>query len=636
MNETGAAATEPERAASLDEAAWRAQVYRGDVPQLTVRAVAVGSLLGFFLSFANVYIGLKTGWFLGVNLTACILTFAWSRATTRLGLARTPLSLLESACAVSTASSAGYATGNMVISALPAMLLLSVTEASPRGTQLPWTVIAAWVFCLAALGVAFAIPMKRSMVNDPSLPFPSATAAAATLQGLHSRGAEAVKRARALFFAAAAAALVPLLKDLEVRKVGVDAATGAPVREALFPSQSNVFDGLGALFAEPLHRMRWAGPPGLHPGGRPFELSDYLVKLDHGVALVFVGSLVGLRVTGWMVIGGLVFAGVITPAALGVAGASSLAHAALVPGTAWKEIGIWIGAPLLVSASLVGVAARWRVAGRALAAMVPDGRPRPKDDLEVPARWFVVGALSVAMTFGLAFVASRVTAESDVSPGGALGKLMQLTHGLLFPQSAVANLQTAAITAGASLASADLLGDLRCGRLLGAHPRRQFVAQALGIFTGTLASTLAYLLLVPDASALLGTASHPPAFPAIGAQQWKAVAEVMTHGIGSLHPVARALLPWGAVVGAVLGIAEVLVPPSRRRWVPSSVGLGLGLLLPFFFPLAMFLGAVAAAVITAIDARWAERYLVPIAAGGIAGEGVVGVLVQAANNLLLR
>ena len=113
----------PETVAEMDEEEWYARAYRANAPQLTLRAVAIGTVLGFFLAFTNVYIGLKTGWFLGVNLTACILTFAIANVLP--GPNR--MSILESTCAVSTASSAGYATGFLAVTAAPAMLLLSVT-----------------------------------------------------------------------------------------------------------------------------------------------------------------------------------------------------------------------------------------------------------------------------------------------------------------------------------------------------------------------------------------------------------------------------------------------------------------------------------------------------------------------------
>src|SRR5258708_29419282 len=113
-----------------------------------------------------------------------------------------------------------------------------------------------------------------------------------------------------------------------------------------------------------------------------------------------------------------------------------------------------------------------------------------------------------------------------LTPFGTLVKLTQHWYGLLFPQSYVANLMTASITAGASGSAADLLTDLKSGYLLGAHPRRQFVAQFLGIFVGTGASVLGYYLLVPDATVLTGRAGQAPQFAAPSAQQWKAVAEI--------------------------------------------------------------------------------------------------------------
>jgi len=60
------------------------------------------------------------------------------------------------------------------------------------------------------------------------------------------------------------------------------------------------------------------------------------------------------------------------------------------------------------------------------------------------------------------------------------------------------------------------------------------------------------------------------------------------------------------------------------------------MVLPFFYPLAMFAGALFGTIATAWKKDWAEKYLVAIAAGGIAGESIVGVIVQALNNFVLH
>src|SRR5882757_309590 len=217
----------PEEVDALDEDAWYARAFRGDaVPQLTVRAVLMGSAIGFALAFSNLYIGLKVGWFLGVTLTACIVSFSVWTALLKINVARTPMSILENNCMQSTASSAGTTTCSMVMTAAPALLLLSVTREQPSGENIPWPVLASWIAFTALLGVMIAIPMKRSMINQARLKFPSGTAAAVTLQSLYNHGAEALRKGRAMLYAALLSGASPLLTDLNARR-------GAPLLPAV-------------------------------------------------------------------------------------------------------------------------------------------------------------------------------------------------------------------------------------------------------------------------------------------------------------------------------------------------------------------------------------------------------------------
>jgi uncharacterized oligopeptide transporter (OPT) family protein len=313
---------------------------------------------------------------------------------------------------------------------------------------------------------------------------------------------------------------------------------------------------------------------------------------------------------------------------------------------------------------------QWRTIVRALMGLgskaapvgdAPQGSGRAAVDpasVEVPTSWFVVGMgmatvgilgiawlafgipphlglLAVFMTFFLALVACRATGETDITPGGAMGKIMQLTYGILMPQSTTANLMTAGITSGAGLASADLLNDLKTGYLLGANPRRQFVAQFAGIFTGTVASILGYFLLVPNARVLMGEGDKPPVFPAPGAQQWKAVAELFKVGLSNLHPMAQQAIVVGVMIGVTLALLEFFLPKKIKSWLPSATGLGLGLLLPFFSSFSMLVGALIAWAYQKKSAVQAERFVVPVASGVIAGESIIGVIVAGLNNFLL-
>ena len=126
----------PDQVLEMSEVEWYQQVYRGDeVPQLTLRAVIIGSFLGFFLAFTNLYIGLKTGWGLGVAITACILAYAMSNLMVKTGISKTPMTILETNCMQSTASSAGYATGGTMVSAIAAARRNLSSYMSRSGTE---------------------------------------------------------------------------------------------------------------------------------------------------------------------------------------------------------------------------------------------------------------------------------------------------------------------------------------------------------------------------------------------------------------------------------------------------------------------------------------------------------------------
>ncbi len=637
----------PDQVLEMDEKTWYEKIYRGEsMPQFTLRAVLMGSMLGFFLAFTNLYIGLKTGWGLGVAITACILSFAIWNVFLKIGLAKTPMTILETNCMQSAASSAGYATGGTMVSAIAALVMLSATPANPAGEHLPVPVLVAWTFFLAVLGTVLAIPMKRNLINHERLKFPSGTAAAVTLQSLYSEGEEAIQKARALLYSALFGAAFPILLELPLVR-GEDGE-----RKPLLPADSPIFDWLPARGSHVVDGKTEA-----------FKPSDWTLVLDHNPVMIAAGAIVGLRVSLWMLFGGLALAYVVGPPAyeyLWTSGTGVELRAATAPYKAWKEIGIWLGVPIMVSSGLLGFAFQWKTIVRALQGLRKKQAPGENEALvartEVPFSWFAIGGslsgagviwtahayfdvpwfyglLAVGMTFLLALVACRATGESDITPVGAMGKIMQLTYGVLIPQSTTANLMTASITASAAGSAADLLNDLKSGYLLGANPRRQFLAQFAGIFSGTAATVTGFYLLVPDATALNGVGDQAPKFPAPAAQAWKAVAEVFRMGFENMHPMHRQAILAGAVIGLVLFLLEAALPKARK-WLPSATGIGLGLILPFQYPLAMVIGAGIAWAWTRKNKAQCEAYLVPLSAGVIAGVSIMGVVVAILNTLM--
>jgi uncharacterized oligopeptide transporter (OPT) family protein len=587
-----------------------------------------------------------------VALTACIVSYGLWTVFERSGLVSTQMTVLENNCMQSTASAAGYSTGSTIVSAIPALLMLSATPENPGGQHMPWPTLAAWTICIAGLGVTLAIPMKRNMINRERLKFPSGTAAAVTLHSLYSAGDTALRKARVLALTAAGCAAFPLA--LELQLLGVYDADGKLTgREPLLPASTNVLDFLPSVGGKTVDGVFTA-----------FKPSDWTVTFDHNPVMLAAGMIMGLRVTIWMLVSAVLLAWVIGPFGweqewLNPA-TGAITKATTAPHKAWKEIGIWLGVPIMVSSSLLAFAMQWRTIVRAVQGMAGghnDDHPMAKD-VEVPASWFAWGIgifgtatvalavfdagvpvlyaiLAVVMTFALSLVACRATGESDITPIGAMGKMVQLTFGVLMPQSITANIMTANITSNAAISSADLLNDLKSGYLLGASPRRQFAAQGAGIFTGTIATVVGFRLLVPDATVLNGTDTMPAKFPAPAAQSWKAVAELFKHGLDGMHPIYQQAMVVGLVIGAVLVILETAAPAKVRGWLPSATGLGLGMILPFQYPLSMFLGALIAWFWTSRSPKSAEEYLIPVASGAIAGVSLMGVLVAFFNNIVL-
>ncbi len=582
---------------------WFRTVYQGDrVPQLTWRSVIMGALIGGFMSLSNLYVGLKTGWGLGVAITACILSYAiWTSLHTLFPkIFKTQMSILENNCMQSCASSAGYSTGDTMVSAVAAYLIIT-------GTHMSWGVLTLWTICLAALGVFMAIPMKRQMINVEQLKFPSGMAAAETLKSLHSHGAEAMKKAKSLGLA------------------GLFGGVLAIVRDALAWLPSHIpFPGSIA--------------------GR--SLSSWTINFDLSGVMIAAGALVGMRVTISMMIGATLTCAVLAPwmTSIGAIDAAALADSPYRAIVGWST---WMGASIMVASGLTMFAMEWRTMLRAFSGLAAIfGKKRaaedPMEKIEVPAWWFLAGTtifgigaililhfvfdtrwwmglVAVVATFFLALVACRATGESDITPVGAMGKITQLTFGFIAPSNMTTNLMTAGVTSGAAAASADLLTDLKSGYVLGANPRRQFLAQFLGIFAGTLVVVPAFYLIVPDASVLGGDV-----WPAPSAQVWAKVAELLKDGFAALHPTAQLGMAIGCLIGILIPILEKKLP-KYKNFIPSATGLGLAMVLPFYNSLSMFIGALIVYILEKKAKKTADDYVVPVASGVIAGESLVGV-----------
>jgi len=617
------------------ERQWFEKIYtgRGDrQKQLTVRAVLTGGVLGMLMSVSNLYTTLKLSWLFGVAITACVLSFViWNGLRALSGGRLRQMGILENNCMQSTASAAGYSTGNTVATAFGALLLI-------QGHHQPWYIIVPFVFFTAALGVFLAIPMKRQMINQEQLRFPSGIAAAETLRSLYSRGTEALKKAWALLLSLGLGGLIGLLRTY-----------GTLAEQLRRSGRPQIWlEKLQAVFYVPeaLTFPAWLNPiPRGQMAGFVFEPS---------VLLIGAGMITGLRVSLSMLLGSVLLYFFVAPRLLLMdlthAGVPGYVHSfAVNPQGSFNPVrwALWGGTAIMVFSSLANLALQWRVLARAFSLFRKDGRTAQNaamDAIEVPMSWLVVGliptsiglvvvqylAFHISLTLGfiavvfslvVALVCCRATGETDTTPIGAMGKLTQLLYAVLPGAKGLEsiNLMAAGVTASAGGAAADLLTDLKSGYILGANPRKQFLAQFAGVFFGTAAIVPAWYLMVPTKEAL--EAFNPPA-----TYMWKAVADLLTQGIHML-PVSAI---WAIVIGSLAGVALPVAGklfPKAAPYLPSAMGLGLSWVLVFENSLSFAIGASLVALWTKWNKRRCDLYSIPIASGLIAGESIVAAFI---------
>ncbi len=590
---------------------WFRTVYQGDkVPQLTLRAVLMGGILGSLMSISNLYTSIKVGWAFGVAITACVLSFViWNSFRVllgRLGVKVTPMSILENNCMQSTASAAGYSTGATVGTAFGALLLIT-------GVHMDWKILLAWTLITAALGVFLAVPMKRQMINHEQLAFPSGIAAAETLKSLYSEAKESIQQAHSLVAALAVGLVVGFLGKAEfgwVEKLHIK------IPELL-----------------PFKIMN-----------RGIDMSKMpLFGFEPSVLLIGAGMIVGLRVSISMLVGSCILYFFVAPEMISIN--EILAPEKLLR---WS---LWSGTALMVTSGLTSFALQWKTIVKAFTSVKKVGEKETIDqklaDIEVPMKWLIIGLvplalamvalqyvafsiapplglLAVVMSFFLALVACRATGETDVTPIGAMGKLTQLTYAVLAPSNITTNLMAGSVTANIASSSADLLTDLKSGYLLGANPRKQFIAQFVGLFFGTAAIVPAWYLMIPNVQAM----EH---YNAPSANMWKAVAEALSKGIEYVPIHAREGLLIGGVLGILLSVADAYAPKKLKPYMPSAMGLGLSWVMGFANSFSFFVGALIAFIWSKINKRTADLFVIPVASGAVAGESLICALLAMYN-----
>ena len=624
--------------------------------ELTPAAVVGGVLVGLVLNMGICYAGLQIGFTIVGSTVAAVMGFGILRGILRRG------SILE-VNVFQTVGSAVNTVNSGIIFTVPVLFLLGLE----KDIDYPALLLAAVAGSL--LGLAMIIPLRKQIVEFERLRFPEGTAVATILK---SPGA-GVQKARLLVVGMIVAGVVSALTKAWGR---VDAETLVPSTLDFAPLLG-LPAGFSALFAVSLLSLGagyLAGRPGLVVlygtllnywvlvpvaialGWVPIEYEDFgLGSRDYARGTAFLGDFAQFtsrHVGIGMILGGALAGIVMALPALKAAVRSLRGGGA---GDRREEIAF----PVLVAAIVVGF-----VLLTAATVMAGGGK----------IGWGTAILLALAASAWMwisGLVVSQTSGRTNWSPLSGLALIaIAIMMGIMGTSN---DYVVPAVTLGAAVCvatsmCADMMSDLKTGYLVGSLPVRQQVAQLMVCWIGPAVSVVTVIVLwqayafgpdqaeilyqrrlaaagleeqylaakeadaVPREAAPEGTprtdafvvaheAAHgrpdvrPEGTPELGAPQAGALQ-------GAIRIVQGGDVPLGKyATGATLGVlASLLVSPGL------GVMVGLSMYLPFKYMIVFGIGGILHILVKRLKgARFAEDMGVPLAAGLIVGDALVGV-----------
>jgi uncharacterized oligopeptide transporter (OPT) family protein len=558
--------------------------------ELTPRALIVGSLIGVILSVGNGYMGLKTSFIDGGSVMAALLGFAFFAT---FGKSRAPFTALENNISQTVASSAavmGYAIG--LSGAIPALGLLMGRSYSGGGLMV-------WGIAVGVVGIVVATFLRRKLIVNERLPFPTGAVTAEVIETVSSSRETAMKRARFLVASALLAATFVWFRD------------GRP---ALIP-QAAMFGGtiLGVA------------------------LANVTVGANLSPMMFSVGMFIGVRNALSLLVGGVIAWLVAAPLLVrsGVVVAPTFAAC-----SGWL---IWPAVGMLLASSFVPLVMDWRSFVRSFRDIpallrrrgdVPDDLEAARSRFRAAKPLFLIAVVVMIVlgrtVFGvppllvlaglvlalmLANVCARSAGETDIAPMGTMGTMTQL---MLTGNGPVPSLIGGSIAAGVVTQTSQTLWAFKAGDRLRASPRAQTWAQLLGAVVGAAVAVPVYLVITSAYG--IGT----EAMPAPSAMSWKATAEAVRGGLSAMPPHAPLAGAIAFVVGAIMSL---LAPTRVGRFLPSPAAVGLAVMSPFTYSFTAACGGFMLYSIKRLRPETSDATIMATAAGGVAGESLMGVIV---------
>ena len=603
----------------------------GILPEITLKAVLLGFVLAMVLCASNTYVALKVGRTISGSIPAAVLSILflsfWKKT-----------SILEHNI-VQTTASAGEVVSAGVTFTIPALVMIGFWDHFNYFEVLSVAVVGGF------LGVAFSVPLRRSMIIEQKLPYPEGIATAAVL-----RSAETSNSGKVLISGGAFAALISFFQD------------GAK----WLTSEVQAWTKLGSV-----------------PFGSGLELSPVLIG---------AGYIVGLRVSISMFVGTVITWGIGVPVYAMIYGAPE-ADAQVAAFAIWKKVKM-MGIGAMIVGGLWGMISLSKIMMDAIRSSIDtfkgktvDMSTLPRVERDIPMNYVGVMTLvlavpllimfyntltvplglsfghgllvtvaavvaSLTIAFGCAAVASYLTGivGSTLLPvSGITISGILLFGGMLFAvlmghvdfsvnsthaaSVAGATILFASIVALAASLSCDNMQDLKAGSMVGATPWKQQLMLLVGVVGGA-------VVVGPVLELLFQAYGFGDVIPRAGmdmTQTLKAPQATM------MATMTQGLFAGGVdwtmiMIGAAIGIAVIVVDTSFKAQGSKNslpvLAVAFGMYMPAPAILTFVLGGILAHYTTQrreslpkAQQAASEQKGILYASGVIAGTAVMGVLI---------
>jgi len=433
------------------------------------------------------------------------------------------------------------------------------------------------------LGVCFAIPLRYYFIVNEKLPFPSGTAC----YNIN----------------------ISLLDQNKRNNIGKWLGAGlifGAIQKAVI-----IFNYLKAYL--------------LAPAILGVPLQKLLIGISTEPLLIGIGLIIGMRIALTLGLGGLVIWGVIVPFL------NEISIVDYVSFGAAKSLMVYAAISWLITTGVIQL----------LVSIIQSFKTKSIDSKKQQSLWIIpfgfwllslavlllleivtlswlgipiaMSTVAVIGSLFFAFVSIKCLGATDMNPLSTLSNLMLFIQAKL--GSVIPVLPASATTVVASLSS-DTMQDYKTGYLLKANAMRQTIMQIGGVIVGSVVLAYLFYSLVDTGIIVPGSGE----FPAPTSMAVAELSKVLSQK-ASLPPHAIMI----SLVSSLLAVIFTTFELSKKtKWAPSSLALGVAMILPPFYAISIAIGGLLGTLLLRFNGSWQAP--VALGTGFILADSLLGFL----------